>query len=82
MPGDNDRILEALDAVQAELRKRHMTLIHKRDCIVLAIRDTRGPNTFKALAQVAFITPTEIRWRPIDNVESPGQESGWLGMRQ
>ena len=83
MPGSNeDRILEALDAIQGELRQRQMTLVHKPDCIVLAVRDTRGPYTFKALAQVAFITPGEIRWRPVGDANvlyGPGNTEPWRG---
>lgn len=74
MPGNDDRILEALDAIQAELRHRGMCLVHKPDCMVLALRDARGLNTFKALAHVAFISPGEIHWRPVDDVVVPGSQ--------
>lgn len=51
-----------------------MCLVHKPDCIVLGVRDDRGLNTFKALAQVAYITPGDIRWRPVTDVIEPEAE--------
>lgn len=71
---NEDRITEALDAIQAQLRKRQMCLVHKPDCMVLAIRDKRGLGTFKALAQVAFIAPIDLRWRPVTDIVHPEEQ--------
>lgn len=62
---DKERMDEALDAIAAVLRKRQMCLKHAPDCMVLGVRSLTGPNEWRAIAQVRFITPNKVESRPV-----------------
>lgn len=69
--GDPDRAEDLLDEIQRVLNKRGACLIHKPDCMVLAVART-GDSSWRAIAQVRLIagavgvTPGRIDWRPVD----------------
>lgn len=70
-PGDPDRAEDLLDEIQAVLQKRGACLIHRHDCMVLAVADQMAGN-WRAIAQVQLIaaqvgvTRGVIRWRPVE----------------
>lgn len=60
---DKERAEEGLDAIQQELASRNMCLTVQDGAMVLGLRDIRkGPNHFKPIARVNWITSAEIRW--------------------
>lgn len=69
--GDSDRAEDLLNEIQAVLQKRGALMIHKPDCIVLAVAE---PNIgkWRAIAQVKIIAAAVglargvVEWRPID----------------
>ncbi len=77
--GDPDRAEDLLDELQAVLQKRGACLIHKPDCMVLAVAQ---PHTgkWRAIAQVSLIAAQvgmargRIMWRPVDWTTIPGSE--------
>ena len=62
--GDDLRAEEMLDEIAKVLQKYKALLIHKPDCMVLAVAQPRS-STWRAIAQVAVISCLEIRWRPV-----------------
>ncbi len=78
-PGDPDRAEDLLDEIQAVLKKRSACLIHKPDCMVLAVADANG-GVWRAIAQVQIISggvgvlvPGKVTWRPIECTEPAKQ---------
>lgn len=71
LSGDEFRAEDLLNEIQAVLQKRGALLIHKPDCIVLAVAE---PNIgkWRAIAQVKTIAAAVglargvVEWRPID----------------
>ncbi len=71
-PGDPDRAEDLLDEIQGVLQKRGACLIHKPDCMVLAVADPMNGN-WRAIAQVKLIAAKVslmqkyMDWRPVSN---------------
>lgn len=72
-PGDPDRAEDLLEEIREVLQKRGALLIHRPDCMVLAVAEcVDGVHwNWRAIAQVKLIAaavglaPGRIDWRPV-----------------
>jgi hypothetical protein len=64
-PGDPDRAEDLLDEIQAVLRKRNAALAVQGGRCYVAVPGERAKE-LRAIAEVSYISPAEIRWRPFD----------------
>lgn len=63
-PGDRDNAEAILDEITEVLKKHRALLIHKSDCIVLAIHQPHS-NVWRAIAQVRSMSYLVMDWRPV-----------------
>jgi hypothetical protein len=64
-PGDPDRAEDLLDEIQAVLRKRNAALVIQNGRLFVAVPGERSKE-LRAIAEVRYISPAQIDWRPFD----------------
>jgi hypothetical protein len=64
---DQERAKEFLDRVSELMTSAEVVLVHKPDCIVLAVYDPmrESGHEWRAVAKIKSITPTIVDWSPI-----------------
>jgi hypothetical protein len=65
LASDSDRAESILNEITKILGKNAAVMVHKPDCIVLAVAQ-KNSTQWRAIAQIELIAPDGYRWRPVE----------------